>query len=395
MPGGRPVSSPAIVDRWADDKFQVTIYARPSGAFRVLCRFRGGEPTDRQLGTEAEARELAETLWRTYQRGGLDRPDPEPLTLAELATRFAGQSHLRPATRRSYEQVLDLFARHVGAQRLPRRVYRLDVVDFLDAVEAGTYHPRRTPASPRTIATYHRTIRAAFRWAIEKGWRTAGDDPTEDIDIDTAHALGAALPYPEWEAYLTECQPAHQIRSGFVLESGLRESEIAHARPEWLRGQVGRRAIYVGPDDVTGWRPKGSARVVPLTDRAEAWIRRARAMWPSSRYLFCGDDGLSALGNLARETRAAVERARVTRVTFHGLRRSAGAHWLDCGLSLYEVSRLLGHADIRTTQRWYADISDTTLVAAIAQVEARRRDHEAREESGVVIEFGSALYGRR
>ena len=291
--------------------------------------------------------------------------------------------------------MLGLFARHVGEGKAPRRVYRLEVVDFLDTVEAGGYHPRGKPASPRTIATYHRTLRACFRWAIEKGWRAKGDDPTADIDIDTTHSLGAWLPFAEWDAYLTQCSPAHELRSGFVLETGMRESEVVHARPEWIRGQVGRRAIYIGPDDVTGWRPKGTSRVVPLTDRAERFLSRARTMWPESRFLFCGDDGLSALGNLARETRSAVDRAGVTKSNFHGLRRSAGAHWLDCGLSLYEVSRLLGHADIRTTQRWYADISDTTLVAAIAQVERARREHADRAAEGDLVLFGATLYGRR
>ena len=396
MPGGRPVSSKLLIERWDDGRFQVTLYGRhDSKGFRVLSRFRGAPPVERGAQTEAEARDLADTIWRQYQRGGIERPDPEPLTLRELVDAFANQAHLRGATQRSYQQVLDLFTRHVGEQRAPRRVYRLDVVDFLDTVEAGGYHPRGQAASPRTIATYHRTLRACFRWAIKKGWRGDRDDPTEDIEIDTTHSLGAWLPFSEWDAYLTECSPAHELRSGFVLETGMRESEVVHARPEWMRGQVGRRAIYIGPDDVTGWRPKGSSRVVPLTDRAERYLSRARAMWPASRFLFCGDDGLSALGNLARDTRTAMDRAGVTRTNFNGLRRSAGAHWLDCGLSLYEVSRLLGHADIRTTQRWYADISDTTLVAAIAQVERARREHADREADGDLVLFGAALFGRR
>lgn len=395
MPGGRPVSSAAIIDRWDDGTYSITIYARPNGAFRILHRFRGAGACEIQRGSEEEARDVADKLWRTYQSGSARAPEAEPLTLAELADRFAGRKSLSAATVRSYQQVLDLFAKHVGSQRSPRRVYRLDVVDFLDTVEAGTYHPRGQTASPRTIATYHRTLRAAFRWAVEKGWRREGDDPTDDIEIDTTCAAGAWLPYSEWEPYLTECQPAHQIRSGATLEIGLRESEVVHARDTWIRGQIGRRAMYIGPDEETGWKPKGSPRIVPLTDAAEEWIKRGRAMWKGSRYLFCGDDGISALGNLARETRAAVARAGVTRVNFHALRRSAGAHWIDCGIDLYAVSRLLGHADIRTTLRWYAAMSDLTLVAAIAQVEAKRREYLQREAAGELIQFGATLYERR
>jgi integrase len=390
MPRGRPPGSKATVDRWDDGRFTVTIYYRADRhAYRIVSGWRGAVPAETSATREDEARAVADAIWRGYQRGDLIAPEPEPQTLKALSDKIAVRTDLRPKTLRSYLQVWSLFGRHVGLTRHPRRVYRMDVVDFLDTVEAGTYSPRSEPDSPNTLVTYHRTLRAGFNWAITKRW--LDENPTDEIELEGDHHLGPYLPYDEWEPFLTQCSPAHEIRCTAVLEGGLRASEIAFARPEWLRGQVGRRAIYIGPDEVTGWRPKGMSRIVPLTDRFEEAIAKARAMWPGSRWLF-SHEGLSALGNLSRETRDAVRLAGCTRTTFHGLRRSAGAHWLDCGLSLYEVSLLLGHRDISTTQRWYADLSDSALVAAIARVERARIDLAGRDD---VPELGAQLYGLR
>lgn len=388
MPRGRPPGSANAVLRLDDGRFSVVVYYRADRAsFRIVSGFRGAGQAETSASREDEARAVADTIWVSYQRGRITAPDPAPLTLRDLAEAIATRPKLSPKTLRSYHQVWALFSRHVGESRAPARVYRMDVVDFLDTVSAGTYSPKSGGDSSATVATYYRTLRAGFRWAMSKHW--LADDPTTDIEIEHEHELGPWLPYSEWDAYLTECWPMHQVRSGFVLESGLRASEMAFARPEWIRGDVGRRGIWIGPDPVTGWKPKGKPRIVPLTDKAEWWLEQAAKIWPGSAWLFSAE-GLSALGNLSRETRDAVERARVTKTNFHGLRRSAGAHWLDCGLSLYEVSRLLGHQDVKTTMRWYADISDTTLVAAIAKVERRRE--EARHEEA---ELGGRLYALR
>lgn len=56
-------------------------------------------------------------------------------------------------------------------------------------------------------------------------------------------------------------------------------------------------------------------------------------------------------------------------VDFHGLRRSCGARWIECGMPLLHVSRLLGHADVSTTAKHYAGIADGTLAAEIERVE--------------------------
>lgn len=393
----RQRGSDNVRDRYDDGTCQVVIYERTDRpGFRVVTRIIGARPVERSARTIDEARALADVVWRGYQRGDIKAPTREPVTIAELAE-IACELPPSQKSKASYRRVWNLFVRHVGATRSPRRVWRLDVVDFLDAVEDGRYRlPGRAsaadePTSAATLHSYFRTLRAGFRYALEQRWIV--DCPTDEIEVETEYAMGTWMPYSEWDAYYTQCSQAHAIRSGVALEIGMRAGEIAAARPDWIRGEVGRRAIAIAPDPRTGFTTKwGTTRVVPLTAGAEIWIARAKAMWPGSPFLFSAD-GLSALGNLARETRNAVRLAGTTRITFHGLRRSAGAHWLDCGLSLFEVSRLLGHRSITTTERWYAGLSDSTLVGAIARVDAARADSLAADHD--LVPLGTNLWGRK
>jgi integrase len=55
----------------------------------------------------------------------------------------------------------------------------------------------------------------------------------------------------------------------------------------------------------------------------------------------------------------------------HSLRHTAAAAWLAAGNSLMYVQRQLGHADIRTTERYYGHLERNVLAAgALATEEA-------------------------
>lgn len=168
-PRGRPPSSPNARDRLDDGKFAVVIYERTDRpGFRVCSGFRGARAAEVAARTLEEARALRDSIWLGYQRGHLERPDPEPMTLGELADRIARRTYNSAKTARSYTQVWKQFAEHVGHARAPRRIYRLDILGFFEAVEEGKWSGRRGEKS--TLASYLRTLRACFNWAREKRW---------------------------------------------------------------------------------------------------------------------------------------------------------------------------------------------------------------------------------
>ena len=57
-------------------------------------------------------------------------------------------------------------------------------------------------------------------------------------------------------------------------------------------------------------------------------------------------------------------RAGLPEVRIHDLRHSFASMLINQGRSLYEVQRILGHTQIKTTQR-YAHLSNATLLAAV------------------------------
>ena len=123
-----------------------------------------------------------------------------------------------------------------------------------------------------------------------------------------------------------------------------------------------------------------AARVVHAAKRARAhqktplaspatWLAEAKKKWPDSQYIFSA--GGEGQGNLCGRNVAACGKAGITpHVDFHGLRRSAGARWLELGASILEVSRLLGHQDVSTTARHYAGIADATLARVMDRSDA-------------------------
>ncbi len=56
--------------------------------------------------------------------------------------------------------------------------------------------------------------------------------------------------------------------------------------------------------------------------------------------------------------------AALSDVRMHDLRHSMASNLINSGRSIYEVSKILGHTQVKTTQR-YAHLSQETLLAAV------------------------------
>lgn len=360
---GRPPSSKAVY-RLGDDTFAVSV--EPKGGrstFRVRSWFRGSNdrPVEESAKSEADAIAAADRIWEAYQQGLFDNPGlQKPTTVGELREAFVSRADLRPKSRRSYEQATSAFLDHIGAERSLGTVGKRDLELWLATLTC----------SDVSKATYFRTVRAMLRWGLTNEWLKS--DPSKGMSVTARQVMRPWLRFDEWEAFLDACQPAHRIRAAFVLETGLRMDELVHARKNWLHGIVGRVAIRIAPDPTSGFVPKwGQSRAVPLSARAQELLAEAKDRWGDEQFLFSGER--LAAPNFARETRRACERGKVTRTDFHGLRRSAGARWLELGIALHDVSRLLGHREITTTMRWYAGISDAHLARCIDVVDAARK----------------------
>ncbi len=281
-----------------------------------------------------------------------------------------------PAAWRHQEAFLEMLAAERGAAPNTLRAYAADLADF--AAHARTAGETAAAASPATLAAYMaglaqaglsaRTaarrlscLRQFHRFLAQEGLR--GDDPTARLQAPRpGRALPRFLGEAEVAALLRAAGPggglpaARQHRALAGLEilyaTGLRISEMLSLRRRQLSGD-GQVLLVRGKG--------GRERLVPLSDAArvaaQALLRHEAGSGDGgarSEYLFAGRDPARPMTRQGfdRILHEVALRAGLDpeRLSPHVLRHSFASHMLAHGADLRSLQRLLGHADIATTQ---------------------------------------------
>ena len=213
--------------------------------------------------------------------------------------------------------------------------------------------------APATAARRRAAVRQFYRFALGEGWRQ--DDPSRRVDAPKkGRALPKVLSRQEVEALIAAAEAregAAGVRLKCMVEllyaSGLRVSELL-ALP---LAALARDPAYV---IVRG--KGGRERLAPLNDAARAAVKAYLAVRPgylpagekASPWLFPsrGKGGRLTARRLAQMLDRAAADARIdpSRVSPHVLRHAFATHLLEGGADLRVVQKLLGHADIATTQ---------------------------------------------
>ncbi len=140
-------------------------------------------------------------------------------------------------------------------------------------------------------------------------------------------------------------KPKHRAFLMTVYGAGLRLNEACHLRPEHIDRSAGQIRV------VQGKGRKDRYTVLPqrLLRELEAYWRMYRPkgwLFPSTR------DPLQPMpdGTGQKIFYAAVARANLPdKGGIHSLRHSFATHWLEAGLQLFILKRLLGHTSLSTT----------------------------------------------
>jgi integrase len=142
----------------------------------------------------------------------------------------------------------------------------------------------------------------------------------------------------------------------FLLFTGARRSEAMHAKWEDMDYE---RRIWTIP-----LSKSGKARYVPLSDASlQVLARRWDKAGPDSIYVFANPRTKKPYKHLFRAWHNIRTQAGIPDVRIHDLRHNFASVLVNQGRSLYEVQKLLGHADAKTTQR-YAHLSLESLQEA-------------------------------
>ena len=107
----------------------------------------------------------------------------------------------------------------------------------------------------------------------------------------------------------------------------------------------------------------GKVRNIPISAKAMEVLKGLRR-WNGCPYVLPNPTTLKPYGNLFCAWDTARKRAGLPDVRMHDLRHSFASNMVNAGQSIYVVGKLLGHSQVKTTQR-YAHLSDATLHAAM------------------------------
>ncbi len=266
-----------------------------------------------------------------------------------LASIYLPQARCRKRSWRVDERIARQYLSPTfGRSRLPR-ITRPAVESWLDGLSAAGLKPS---TCNRILAVFKSVCAQAVAW----GWLS--QSPCQGVrclrqPLPPARCLDAVDARRVLRALETSsAQEALALR--LLLLTGGRKNEILRAR--WENVCPETRVLLVPLSK------SGAARQIALSDPALA-VLAAIPRRDGSPWLFPGQRPDRPLADIYRFWNALRLRLRLGPVRVHDLRHTFASLLVNAGHSLYEVQRLLGHADPRTTMR-YAHLGQGTLVRA-------------------------------
>lgn len=156
----------------------------------------------------------------------------------------------------------------------------------------------------------------------------------------------------------------------FLLDTGARYSEVAEV-PWSAIDTINWKTVNLYREKV------GNEGALGITDRLREILQRRYTMFGNSPYVFPGaNNPMEPRGYATRGIRNAIERAglnqpalvkRYGKFTPHSLRHTFASRLVQAGMSLYAVSKLLGHSNTVMTQR-YAFLSASQVASQAAEI---------------------------
>ncbi len=254
---------------------------------------------------------------------------------AEVFLEYLSASGASPKTVKSYRAAIHSFVEHVGPGARAADVGEDDYASWLARLRS------RGRLSRSTLHYYSVFVRRFLRWL-----GVVGEVPAVPAG---RNGYSEALSWREVEALLSAARDlVDALIVSFMAESGLRVGELLSLR--W--GDVD---LYRGTARVRG--KYGKERIVilgPVT--REVLSRLAEELRPRPGDLLLGISYQAVYKRLkALARRAGLDPSRVRP---HVLRHTFATEALRRGVSLPALQRLLGHSDIKVTQRYLHLVMD-------------------------------------
>jgi integrase len=352
-------------------------------------RKRGG------FATERAAEEALTAVIATLNAGSYT--ETNRLTVNDYLTEWlAAKANLRPSTRKSYQQHLDLYlAPRIGSVRLSalRGAHIERMMRDLREGDAGL----GVATSRRVFAT----LRGALNKAVRQGLLATNPCANVELESEVEHRRDSIVWEPAQARSFLKYVADNRLFAMYqmVITCGLRRGEVIGVRWEDVDLDAGlmlihRSIVQIGGRIVEGApKTKRSKRVVPL-DRdtiaalrihrrrqAEEQLAAGEAWANQTGRVFTRDDGaLMSPEAVSRNFKTLSAAAGVPVIRFHDLRHTSASLALAGGVPMRVVSDRLGHSTIAITSDLYTKVYDDVAKEAAERIAGMLRGDDA--ESG-------------
>ena len=207
--------------------------------------------------------------------------------------------------------------------------------DLNDRILNAQISGKPLPVNPTSRAIYIRHINLCWKWGrknnlIEKTYIIPGDTKGE--------SRNRVLSDSELKTLLDEIRDNRfNLFVRFAYYTGARSGEIR---------SISRENIFSNHIVAYG---KSGKRLIKLNNQAQEIISSLDELWNYSKDF------------VSHKFKKEARRLGIPDIRFHDLRRTFGYNLIRQGRPIYEVSKLLGHSSVTTTERHYAPLLTTEI----------------------------------
>lgn len=149
----------------------------------------------------------------------------------------------------------------------------------------------------------------------------------------------------------------------FAVNTGLRQSEIINLK--WSQADILRRRVIL--DNHNHITKTKKIRLIPLNKEAIKVLKDLNFS-NKGEYVFMINNDKINQDYLIHKFKKSVLKANINpKLNFHSLRHTFASWLVQRGVSIYEVSKLLGHSNIKTTEI-YAHLTPDNLLSAVEKL---------------------------
>ncbi len=324
-----------IRDRW------VIEYKKPNGRIKRESIGRAG------VVTKSMAKEVLRQREQQIKLGQYEMIETDIPTIAQFKDEYI--RHIRDVKQnRSWELAI--------AQLKRLETFfdgkRLSDITSSDIDDYKLYRLKKV--KPATVNRDLACLSHLFNFA-KRQKRFFGENPVSISKLLTEHNQIERILSKEEEARLLETSsPALKSILLCALHTGMRKNEVLSLK--WDYVDLDKKLITL---EHTNTKSKKTRRI-PINSILRKVLLEQKLKVGSSNYVFLSTKGspYKRHDSLKQSFAGACRRAKIKGLRFHDLRHTAATRMIESGASIVTVSRILGHADLKTTMR-YAHPEDT------------------------------------